>query len=85
MPLLVSDNTVMNKESADIHCVTKAALDSCLVDFLETNRVSIDVLSMFLTQEKTFAWENILQVDHIYFQFNNLLINLKSTYNITFE
>ena len=66
VPLMVSDNTLMKKKNADIHCVTKAALDGCLVDFLETNRVSIEILSKFLTQEKTFALENVLQVDHIY-------------------
>ena len=71
VPLMASDNTVVNKESANIHCVTKAALDGCLVDFLETNRVSIDVLSKFLTQQNTFALENVLQVDHIYFHVTN--------------
>ena len=71
VPLMAFDNTVMDKESASIHCVIKAGLDGCLVDFLETNRVSIDVLSKFLTQENTFTLENVIQVDHIYFHVTN--------------
>ena len=65
VPLMVSENSVMNKERADLPDVTKAAFDGRLVDFLDTNKVSVDVLSEFLTQEKTFALENVLQVDHI--------------------
>ena len=79
VPLMVSNNTVMNTESADILCVTKAALDGCLVDFLENNRVSIDVLSKILMQKTTLELENVLQVDHIFFHDNNLLINSKCT------
>ena len=79
VPLIVSDNTVMNKERADLPVVTKAALDGCLVDFLETNRVSIDVLSKILMQKTTLELENVLQVDHIFFHDNNLLINSKCT------
>ena len=79
VPLMVSDNTVMNTESADILCVTKAALDGCLVDFLENNRVTIDVLSKFLVQKEAVTLQNVLQVDHIFFHDNNLLINSKCT------
>ena len=85
VPLMVSNNTVMNTESADILCVTKAALDGCLVDFLENNRVTIDVLSKFLVQENTFALQNVLQVDRIFFHDNNLQNSSKCTWNITFE